>query len=75
MRGRWLRSTKKGNQVKVLADSPNVDGSKSENRSQPESLPVRRIGLEQELFLVDRSGVLRASRTPSCGGAGNWHER
>jgi gamma-glutamyl:cysteine ligase YbdK (ATP-grasp superfamily) len=48
----------------VLADSPNVDGSKSENRSQPESLPVRRIGLEQELFLVDRSGVLRDLADP-----------
>jgi hypothetical protein len=48
----------------VLADTPNVDGSKSENRSLPESLPVRRIGLEQEFFLVDRSGVLRDLADP-----------
>src|SRR5215218_7778259 len=55
----------KGNPAKVLADTPNVDdGSKSENRSLPESLPVRRIGLEQEFFLVDRSGVLRDLADP-----------
>src|SRR5215204_4735660 len=55
----------KGNPAKVLADTPNVDnGSKSENRSLPEGLPVRRIGLEQEFFLVDRSGVLRDLADP-----------
>jgi gamma-glutamyl:cysteine ligase YbdK (ATP-grasp superfamily) len=48
----------------VLADPPNVDGSKSENRSLPEGLPIRRIGLEQEFFLVDRSGVLRDLADP-----------
>ena len=48
----------------MLADPPNVDGSKSENRSLPERLPVRRIGLEQEFFLVDRSGVLRDLADP-----------
>src|SRR5829696_761057 len=55
----------KGNPAKVLADTPNVDeGSKSENRSLPEGLPIRRIGLEQEFFLVDRSGVLRDLADP-----------
>src|SRR5215204_841709 len=55
----------KGNPAKVLADTPNVDeGSKSENRSLPEGLPDRRIGLEQEFFLVDRSGVLRDLADP-----------
>jgi carboxylate-amine ligase len=54
----------KWNPAKVLADTPNLDGSKSENRSLPESLPVRRIGLEQEFFLVDRSGVLRDLADP-----------
>jgi gamma-glutamyl:cysteine ligase YbdK (ATP-grasp superfamily) len=48
----------------VLADPPNVDGSKSENRSLPEGLPIRRIGLEQEFFLVFRSGVLRDLADP-----------
>ena len=48
----------------MLADPPNVDGSKSENRSLPEGLPIRRIGLEQEFFLVDRSGVLRDLADP-----------
>ena len=48
---------RKGNPAKVLADPPNVDGSKSENRSLPEGLPIRRIGLEQEFFLVDRRGA------------------
>ena len=48
----------------MLADTPNVDGSKSENRSLPEYLPVRRIGLEQEFFLVDKSGVLRDLADP-----------
>jgi gamma-glutamyl:cysteine ligase YbdK (ATP-grasp superfamily) len=42
----------------MLADTPNVDGSTSANRSQPEDLLVRRIGLEQEFFLVDRRGML-----------------
>lgn len=41
----------------MLADPPDVNGSKSENRSLPERLPVRRIGLEQEFFLVDRRGA------------------
>src|SRR5215213_4474574 len=54
----------KGNPAKLLADTPSVDGSKSENRSLPERLPVRRIGLEQEFFLVDRSGVLRDLAEP-----------
>jgi Glutamate-cysteine ligase family 2(GCS2) len=54
----------KGNPAKLLADTPSVDGSKSENRSLPERLPVRRIGLEQEFFLVDRSGVLRDLADP-----------
>ena len=48
----------------MLADPPNVDGSKSENRFLPEALPIRRIGLEQEFFLVDRSGVLRDLADP-----------
>jgi gamma-glutamyl:cysteine ligase YbdK (ATP-grasp superfamily) len=48
----------------VLAEPPNVDGSKSENRSLPEGLPIRRIGLEQEFFLVDSSGVLRDLADP-----------
>jgi gamma-glutamyl:cysteine ligase YbdK (ATP-grasp superfamily) len=47
----------KGSPAKVLADPPDVNGSKSENRSLPERLPVRRIGLEQEFFLVDRRGA------------------
>jgi carboxylate-amine ligase len=42
----------------MLADTPNVDGSTSANRSQLEDLLVRRIGLEQEFFLVDRRGML-----------------
>src|SRR5215208_6237509 len=55
----------------MLAATPNIDGSTRGNRSLPEersegdvpkkgsvSLPVRRIGLEQEFFLVDRSGAL-----------------
>jgi gamma-glutamyl:cysteine ligase YbdK (ATP-grasp superfamily) len=54
----------KGNQAKVPADTPNVYDSKSENRSLPEYLPVRRIGLEQEFFLVDRGGVLRDLADP-----------
>src|SRR5215212_4773056 len=54
----------KGNQAKVLADTPNVDGSKSENRSLPERFPVRRIGLEQEFFLVDRRGAPRDLADP-----------
>ena len=48
----------------MLADPPDVNGSKSENRSLPEGLPIRRIGLEQEFFLVDRSGVLRDLADP-----------
>src|SRR5688500_4136473 len=58
-RSRWVWSTvRKGNPVEMLADTPNVDGSTSANRSQPEDLLVRRIGLEQEFFLVDRGGML-----------------
>jgi gamma-glutamyl:cysteine ligase YbdK (ATP-grasp superfamily) len=51
----------------VLADPPNVDGTKSESRSLPEGFPIRRIGLEQEFFLVDRSGVLRDLADPFLG--------
>src|SRR5215204_541904 len=42
----------------MLADTPNVDGSTSENRSLSEDLPVRRLGLELEFFLVDQRGAL-----------------
>jgi carboxylate-amine ligase len=41
----------------MLADTPAVDGSTRQGRSLSEDLPVRRIGLEQEFFLVDRRGV------------------
>jgi gamma-glutamyl:cysteine ligase YbdK (ATP-grasp superfamily) len=71
LRGRWLRPTKKGNQVKMLADTPNVQDSVGTNRSLADGrrgegkvakewradLPARRVGLEHELFLVDRSGA------------------
>src|SRR5215207_8018632 len=55
----------------MLANAPDVDRSTRTNRPQPEErakgdvadvgsvgLPVRRIGLEQEFFLVDREGAL-----------------
>jgi gamma-glutamyl:cysteine ligase YbdK (ATP-grasp superfamily) len=43
----------------MLADIPGVDCATSEHRSLPEDLPVRRIGLEHEFFLVSRSGEPR----------------
>jgi gamma-glutamyl:cysteine ligase YbdK (ATP-grasp superfamily) len=55
----------------MLANAPDVDRSTRTNRPLPEErakgdgadvgsvgLPVRRVGLEQEFFLVDRGGVL-----------------
>src|SRR5215210_1628040 len=55
----------------MLADTPQTDGSTAANRCRTEEfskndvpddrsagLPVRRIGLEQEFFLVDRAGAL-----------------
>jgi gamma-glutamyl:cysteine ligase YbdK (ATP-grasp superfamily) len=55
----------------MLADTPNIDGSTRAKRSLQEErskgnvpdegslgLPVRRIGLEQEFFLVDKRGAL-----------------
>jgi hypothetical protein len=55
----------------MLANAPDVDGSAMTNRPLPEQpskgnapgegsvgLPVRRVGLEQESFLVDRTGEL-----------------
>jgi hypothetical protein len=55
----------------MLANAPDVDGYKRTNRPLPEErskdrlldegsagLPVRRMGLEQEFFLVDRGGAL-----------------
>src|SRR5215210_6508914 len=42
----------------MLADTPKIDGSTRESRPRPEGLPVRRMGLEQEFFLVDRKGEL-----------------
>jgi gamma-glutamyl:cysteine ligase YbdK (ATP-grasp superfamily) len=50
--------------VKVLADITNVDSSTGEYRSPPRGLPVRRIGLEQEFFLVDRRGAPRDLADP-----------
>ena len=50
--------------VEMLANTRNVDGSTSANRSLPEDLPVRRIGLEQEFFLVDHRGALRDLADP-----------
>jgi gamma-glutamyl:cysteine ligase YbdK (ATP-grasp superfamily) len=56
----------------MLAGTPNIDGSTGGDRSSGESskgsfldegsagLPVARIGLEQEFFLVDRKGEPRA---------------
>jgi gamma-glutamyl:cysteine ligase YbdK (ATP-grasp superfamily) len=54
----------KGNPVEMLADTPEVDGSTREDRSLPEGLPVRRLGLEQEFFIVDRRGALRDLADP-----------
>jgi gamma-glutamyl:cysteine ligase YbdK (ATP-grasp superfamily) len=61
----------------MLANAPDVDGYKRTNRPLPEerskgdvaeaesaSLPVRRIGLEQEFFLVDRWGALSELADP-----------
>src|SRR5215212_10281301 len=60
LRGRRIRSAaRKGDLVKVLADVPNVDSSTGEIRSLPDDVPVRRIGLEQEFFVVDRKGAPR----------------
>jgi gamma-glutamyl:cysteine ligase YbdK (ATP-grasp superfamily) len=55
----------------MLANAPDVDGYTRTNRPLPEErakgdladvgsvgLPVRRVGLEQEFFLVDREGAL-----------------
>jgi hypothetical protein len=42
----------------MLADTPKIDGSTRGSRPRPEGLPVRRMGLEQEFFLVDRKGEL-----------------
>jgi gamma-glutamyl:cysteine ligase YbdK (ATP-grasp superfamily) len=55
----------------VLASTPDIDGTTRAHRGTAEewlkgdvteergvALPVRRIGLEQEFFLVDRTGVL-----------------
>src|SRR5215211_9132273 len=55
----------------MLANSPDVDGYTRTNRPLPEErskdrlldaesagLPVRRMGLEQEFFLLDRGGAL-----------------
>jgi hypothetical protein len=54
----------------MLANAPDVDGYTRTNRPLPEErakgdvadvgsvgLPVRRVGLEQEFFLVDRGGA------------------
>src|SRR5215213_5912427 len=60
LRGRRIRSAaRNGDLVKVLADVPNVDSSTGEIRSLPDDVPVRRIGLEQEFFVVDRKGEAR----------------
>jgi len=42
----------------MLADPPEVDTPTGGNQPLPENLPVRRIGLEQEFFLVDQRGEL-----------------
>jgi gamma-glutamyl:cysteine ligase YbdK (ATP-grasp superfamily) len=65
LRGRRIRSAaRKGDLVKVLADITNVDSSTGEYRSPPRGLPVRRIGLEQEFFLVDQRGAPRDLADP-----------
>ena len=61
----------------MLANAPDVDRSTRTNRPFPEErskayvadaesagLPVRRVGLEQEFFLVDRGGALRDPADP-----------
>src|SRR5215210_7386220 len=61
----------------MLANTPDVDRSTRTNRPLPEErakgdvadvgsggLPVRRIGLEQEFFLVDREGALSELADP-----------
>src|SRR5215203_1551178 len=61
----------------MLANTPDVDGSTRTNRPLPEErakgdvadvgsvgLPVRRVGLEQEFFLVDREGALSELADP-----------
>jgi hypothetical protein len=61
----------------MLANAPDVDRSTRTNRPLPEErskadvadvgslgLPVRRVGLEQEFFLVDRKGELRDLADP-----------
>jgi len=61
----------------MLADTPNVDGPTRANRSLPEELsrgdvpdagsvglPIRRMELEQEFFLVDQRGELRDLADP-----------
>jgi len=55
----------------MLADTPDIDAPTRANRCPPEerpgfavladegtSVPVSRIGLEQEFYLVDRTGTL-----------------
>src|SRR5215204_6874472 len=42
----------------MLADTPDVDDPTRAVRFLPEDLPVRRIGLEHEFFLVDQRGEL-----------------
>jgi gamma-glutamyl:cysteine ligase YbdK (ATP-grasp superfamily) len=61
----------------MLANTPDVDRSTRTNRPLPEErakgdvadvgsvgLPVRRVGLEQEFFLVDREGALSELADP-----------
>ena len=48
----------------MIADTPEVDGSRREDRSLPEDFPVRRSGLEQEFFIVDQRGALRDLADP-----------
>jgi hypothetical protein len=60
-------SLRNKNRLEMLADAPDVDGSTraAEERSKGDStderglsFPVRRLGLEQEFFLVDLTGAL-----------------
>src|SRR5215210_4834026 len=48
----------------MIADTPEVDGSTREDRSLPEDFPVRRVGLEQEFFIVDQRGAPRDLADP-----------
>jgi len=41
----------------MLANISEADGYAGEIRSLPEDVPVSRMGLEQEFFLVDRRGA------------------